>query len=178
MNGSTGTMARRKFFGKYKGVVVSNSDPERTGRLLVRVPDVLGSDPCIWAESASPLAGSGMGVYFVPPRDSGVWIEFQQGDSDFAMWTGCWRGSPADVPVLANSAPPEPPPLVLSSKKGHAIVISDVAGSSNGILITTNTGAFISIDADGIKISNGQGATITLKGTEVDINNGGLKVLN
>jgi uncharacterized protein involved in type VI secretion and phage assembly len=168
---------RKKFYGKYKGVVVSNVDPDRSGRLLVQVPDVLGSDPCIWAESSSPLSGSGMGVYFVPPIDSGVWIEFQQGDSDFAMWTGCWRGSAADVPVMANTAPAEPPPIVLGSQLGNSIMISDVPGPTGGIVITSNTGAFITINSAGITISNGKGAIITMTGTAVDINGGGLTVL-
>ena len=48
----------RKFSGPYKGVVVSNVDPYNYGRLLVRVEDVLGSDPCIWADPAPPLAVS------------------------------------------------------------------------------------------------------------------------
>ncbi|WP_263352925.1 phage baseplate assembly protein V [Acidicapsa acidisoli] len=177
MSGTTGTSSRRKFYGKYKGVVESNVDADRSGRLLVSVPDALGSDPCIWAESASPLAGTGMGLYFVPPIGSGVWIEFQQGDSDFAMWTGCWRGSSADVPVLANSAPPEPPPIVLGSNLGNSIVISDVPGPTGGISIISNTGAAILINDAGITISNGKGAMITLMGTAVDINTGGLTVL-
>ena len=49
----------QKFSGLYKGVVVSNVDPYEFGRLLVRVEDVLGSDPCIWAEPATPVAGTG-----------------------------------------------------------------------------------------------------------------------
>jgi hypothetical protein len=177
MSGTHGTSSRKKFTGKYKGVVVNNLDTQRTGRLLVQVPDVLGSDPCIWAESASPMTGTGMGLYFVPPIDSGVWIEFQQGDSDFAMWTGCWRGSQADVPVLANAAPPEPPPIVLGSQLGNSIVVSDVPGPTGGILLTTPAGAFISISEAGITLSNGQGATITMIGKTVDINVGGLTVL-
>ncbi len=62
MNGNDGN----RFYGKYKGRIVNNVDPEQAGRLLVEVPDVLGNDPCIWAESASPLAGEGMGLYMVP----------------------------------------------------------------------------------------------------------------
>lgn len=178
MNGTTGKSKRQKYYGKYKGVVVNNVDPDRSGRLLVTVPDVLGPDPCIWAESSSPLSGSGMGVYFVPPIESGVWIEFQQGDSDFAMWTGCWRGSLADVPVLANAAPPEPPPIVLGSQLGNSIVISDIPGPTGGIALISVTGASILINDVGITISNGKGAIITLVGKTVDVNLGGLTVLN
>ena len=177
MSPTNGTDERKVFPFTYKGVVVNNIDAQRTGRLLVQVPDVLGLDPCIWAQSASPMSGTGAGLYWVPPIDSGVWIQFEQGDSDFAIWTGSWRGSPADVPLLANAAPPEPPPIVLGSQLGNSIVISDVPGPTGGILITTPTGAFISISQAGITLSNGQGATLTMIGKTVDINVGGLTVL-
>ena len=50
------TTDAKKFNGIYKGVVVSNVDPNKVGRLLVRVQDVLGATP-FWAEPATPLAG-------------------------------------------------------------------------------------------------------------------------
>jgi uncharacterized protein involved in type VI secretion and phage assembly len=177
MNQREDKKGRKKYWGRYKGTVVSNIDPEQMGRILVQVPDVLGNDPCIWAESASPLAGAGMGLYFVPPMNSGVWIEFQQGDTDYAIWTGCWRGAATDVPPLANAAPPTIPPIVLGTQGQNAIVISDVPGPTGGILISSNSGAFISISQAGITISNGKGAIITMIGTVVDINGGGLTVL-
>jgi hypothetical protein len=80
---------------KYKGIVSDNIDPLQEGRLQVKVPDLLGDGDCIWAESASPLSGKQMGIYFVPPKGSGVWVEFPCGDSDSPVWTGCWRGSPS-----------------------------------------------------------------------------------
>jgi uncharacterized protein involved in type VI secretion and phage assembly len=177
MNDGNDKKGRKKYLGRFKGTVVNNIDPDQTGRLMVQVPDVLGNDPCIWAESASPLAGAGMGLYFVPPINSGVWIEFQQGDTDYAIWTGCWRGAVADVPPLASAAPPTIPPIVLGTQGQNAIVISDVPGPTGGILISSNSGAFISISQAGITISNGQGAVITMMGTAVDINTGGLTVL-
>ncbi len=45
----------KKFYGRYRGTVASNVDPKQLGRLLVVVPDVLGDESCIWAESATPL---------------------------------------------------------------------------------------------------------------------------
>jgi hypothetical protein len=177
MMGKGDISKRRKYQGRFKGIVVNNVDPLQMGRLLVQVPDVLGSDPCIWAESASPLSGTTMGLYMVPPLNSGVWIEFQQGDTDYAMWTGCWRGSPKDLPPLALAAPPATPPIVLGTPGQNAIVISDVPGPTGGILITSNSGAFISISQAGIIISNGQGAVINMKGPAVDINAGTLTVL-
>jgi hypothetical protein len=160
-----------RFYGKYKGRVVNNVDPQQAGRLLVEVPDVLGDDPCIWAESASPLAGEGMGLYMVPKTNAPVWVEFEQGDPDHAIWTGGWRGSSADVPPPALEAPPSTPPIVLGTPGQNFIVISDVPGSDGGILIKcSNSGAFISVTDLGITIDNGKGAKITMQGQKVNIN--------
>jgi hypothetical protein len=38
-----------KFYGKYRGTVENNIDPLFIGRLLVKVPDVLGSITSSWA---------------------------------------------------------------------------------------------------------------------------------
>ncbi|HEY7403858.1 MAG TPA: phage baseplate assembly protein V [Candidatus Angelobacter sp.] len=173
---------RKKYIGRFKGTVVNNIDPEGTGRLMVKVPDVLGDDPCIWAESASPLAGAGMGLYFVPPIDSGVWIEFQQGDSDYAMWTGCWRGSKADVPVLANGGVPATPPIVLGTTAQNSIVVSDAAMPmmpTGGIMLTVGS-ATIVVGKDGIQITAPKleinAANISITG-HVLVNGGALEVL-
>jgi uncharacterized protein involved in type VI secretion and phage assembly len=167
----------KTYHGKYRGTVVNNIDPQQMGRLLVQVPDVLGNDPCIWAASASPLAGQMMGLYMVPEIKAGVWIEFEQGDPDNAIWSGCWRGSAIEVPPIVKATPPVTPPIVLGTKGQNNIIISDVPGPTGGILIKCRTGAFISVSDQGITLSNGKGATITMTGTAVDINIGGLTVL-
>src|SRR5687767_13079517 len=103
---SEGAAANRNFTGRYRGRVVSNVDPQNTGRLLVSVPDVLGSDCFVWAASATPFAGLQQGMFAVPPINGGVWVEFEQGDPDYPVWTGSFRGSSAETPAMALSAPP------------------------------------------------------------------------
>jgi Type VI secretion system/phage-baseplate injector OB domain len=155
--------------------VVSNIDPLQMGRILVEVPDILGNDPCIWAESASPLAGQGMGLYFVPPIKSGVWIEFQQGDPDHALWTGCWRGAPTDAPPLAKAAVPATPPIVLGTTTQNTIVVSDgPLGplTSGGIMLQVGA-TMIVIGKDGIKII---APKIELTAPMVNVNQGALVI--
>lgn len=173
---TTGKDSKKKLHGKFKGTVVTNIDPEQMGRLLVQVPDVLGNDPCIWAEPAAPLAGSGMGLYFVPPMNSGVWVEFENGDPDSAIWTGCWRGSLADVPPLAQAAPPAVPPIVLGTQGQNSIMVSDVPGPEGGILLMTNSGAGISISQAGVIISDGKGGMVTISQGTVIVNSGALVI--
>lgn len=86
----------RQYYGKYRGTVLQNVDPEQRGRLMLSVPDVLGPIPSSWAEPCVPLAGPTgppMGVYLVPPIGAGVWVEFEHGDPDYPIWVGCRWGS-------------------------------------------------------------------------------------
>src|SRR5439155_25743748 len=40
-----------KYYGKYRGFVVDNADPDHIGRLKLRVPSVLGTTELDWARS-------------------------------------------------------------------------------------------------------------------------------
>jgi uncharacterized protein involved in type VI secretion and phage assembly len=164
-----------KYFGKYRGTVVQNVDPMQMGRLQAQVPDVLGEMPSSWAMPALPLAGPQMGHYAVPMVGSGVWIEFEQGDKNYPIWTGCFWGSAAEVPVLALAGVPTAPNVVLQTLGQQTIVLSDLLGGP-GITLKNRAGAMLVINDAGILITNGKGATITLAGTSVVVNNGALIV--
>ena len=97
-------------------------------------------------------------------------MEFEQGNSDYPIWSGCFWGSAAEVPSLALAAPPGVQPIVLQTVGQNTLMISDVPGPTGGILLKSTTGAMIAINATGITISNGQGATITLTGPSVAVN--------
>jgi hypothetical protein len=166
-----------RLYGRYRGSVVNNVDPDGLGRLLVVVPDVLGDDPCIWAESASPLAGPQLGLYVVPTIGAGVWVEFENGDPDHAIWTGCWRGSSSDVPSRASGAPPALPPVVLQTKAQNRLVLSSAPGEC--LIVETGQaelGPRIVVTATSITLTSGQGASIELSGAGVKINGDALTV--
>lgn len=166
----------RQYFGKYRGTVINNVDPMQKGRIMVQVPDVTGMTPGSWAMPCVPITGPQHGTWFVPPIGGLVWIEFEQGDPDYPIWTGCFWGSAAEVPALALAGNPASPSIVLQTQLQNGITISDVPGPTGGILIKNSTGALISITEVGITISNGQGAVINMTGPSVNINAGGLVV--
>ena len=68
------------------------------GRLQVMVPDVAGLLPTSWAMPCFAFAGKQMGAYSLPQMGGGVWVEFEQGNADYPIWSGCWYGSVAEVP--------------------------------------------------------------------------------
>lgn len=171
-----------KFFGKYRGTVLNNVDPEQRGRLTLSVPDVLGAVPSSWAEPCVPLAGPTgppMGVYLVPPIGAGVWVEFEHGDPSYPIWAGCRWGAQSDVPPLAKAGLPTSPNLVMQTLGQHMLLLSDMppTPATGGIVLKSTTGAMIVVNDSGIYISNGKGATITLVGPTVTVNNGALVVV-
>jgi uncharacterized protein involved in type VI secretion and phage assembly len=170
---------KTRYFGKYRGEVIDNVDQLQIGRIMAKVPALAGSTPVTWALPCLPVAGLMAGIYAVPPIGSQVWIEFEQGDPDYPVWTGGFWGSDDDVPSSATSPPPIPPGqnIVLQSTGQSMIVISDAAPStSTGGIVLKSGGATLVVNQTGIYIDNGQGASITLVGNTTDVNVGGLTV--
>jgi uncharacterized protein involved in type VI secretion and phage assembly len=166
-----------QYFGKYRGTVINNIDPLQIGRLMVQVPDVSNIIPSTWAMPCVPFAGIQSGFYAVPPIGSGVWIEYEHGDSDYPIWVGGYWGSAAEIPALVLAAPPGVPQIVMQTTGQTTLVISDVPGPTGGILLKSSTGAMISISDTGIIITNGQGATLAMTGPAVTVNEGALEVI-
>jgi len=166
-----------QFFGKYRGTVANNVDPMQMGRIQAIVPDATGAIPTSWALPCLPMTGTQAGVFTVPPIGAAVWIEFEQGNTDYPIWTGGFWGSAAEVPALALATPPALQAIVLQTVGQNTLMISDTPGPTGGILLKTTTGAMIAINDVGITISNGQGATIVLAGPSVTINQGALVVV-
>lgn len=170
----------RKFWGKYRGTVVQNVDPEMRGRLQCMVPDVLGPTPSSWCEACTPLAGPPgppMGTYMVPTIGAGVWIEFENGDPDYPIWTGC-RVNIGDVPPQDLIGNPADPNICISSLLQHSLTISDLPPSplTGGIILKSTTGAMIVVNDSGIYINNGKGASINMIGPMINFNLGAMQI--
>jgi uncharacterized protein involved in type VI secretion and phage assembly len=161
----------KRFFGKYRGKVINNLDPEGRGRIRASVPD-LSSEPLSWAMPCHPLGGDGMGIFAVPPKGASVWIEFEQGDPDFPVWVGCFWGDASKLPSPSKDIPPSTSSIALQTSGKDFVLISD----KDGIKLQTKSGASISINNNEIKIENGQGASIELSGPSVKINQGALEI--
>ena len=167
----------KRYYGKYRGTVVNNLDPQQIGRILVMVPDVSGLVPTSWAMPCVPIAGKQMGTYCVPQVGAGVWVEFEQGDPDYPIWVGGFWGVVAEVPVLALAGIPASPNIVLQTAAQNSIVVSDLPGPTGGIMLKSTTGATIIVNDTGIYIQNGKGASIVMAGPSVTINNGAMVII-
>jgi uncharacterized protein involved in type VI secretion and phage assembly len=163
-----------RFYGKYRGIVTDNQDPLMMGRIRARVDDVMGGLESGWAMPCAPFGGSGTGFFAIPPVKAGVWIEFECGDPDYPIWSGCWWGSSAEMPPTLLAPPYKK--MMIKTEGGQSITLDDSPGVG-GITLETAGGQRITISALGIEIDNGQGALIKLTGPKVSINNGALEVI-
>jgi uncharacterized protein involved in type VI secretion and phage assembly len=161
------------FYGKYRGKVVDNRDPLMIGRIKAKVEDVLGDQESGWAMPCAPFGGDKTGFFAIPTVGAGVWIEFEHGDPDRPIWSGCWWGSVAEMPP-ALLAPPYSK-MLIQTEGGHSITIDDTPGIG-GITLETAGGQKIVMNATGIEIDNGMGGSIKLTGPQVSINGGALEV--
>jgi len=166
-----------RYLGKYTGFVSDNSDPENRGRLRVKVPSVLGPDVISgWALPCAPFGGqAGQGFFFVPEVGAGVWVEFEGGDPDYPIWSGCFWAE-GEVPVTSSKNE------IMAEKKVLKTVVATItlndSVSDGGVTIETNQDPKmkIVINKDGIEITNGQGASIKLSANKVSINGNALEV--
>lgn len=176
MNHHEPTTATRQFFGKFRAQCIQNFDPKQMGRIQVMVPDISPIPLATWAMPCVPFAGEGTGFFAVPVIGAGVWVEFEQGDPDYPIWTGCYWGRSSETPKGAKLSPPPIPAATIETATGNMFHISDTPGIG-GITLKTRTGAQIVMNDLGITITNGQGATITMIGNTIDFNNGALTIM-
>ncbi|TFW31743.1 phage baseplate assembly protein V [Massilia horti] len=161
--------ANGRLHGKYRGVVSDNRDPLLLGRVRARVQDVYGDKESGWALPALPYAGKGVGLFLVPPTGAWVWIEFEHGDPDYPIWTGCFwaQGEPPASPAVQE--------MKVLKTDGVTVTLNDLPGAG-GLTLETSAGMKIAITASGIEISNGMGASVKLSGPQVSINGNALEV--
>jgi hypothetical protein len=171
----------KRYYGKFRGLVIDNIDPLQMGRVMLQCADVLGDTPSSWAMPCVPAAGIQAGIFIVPPIGSQVWVEFEQGNPDYPIWTGGFWGTATDVPVFATAPPAIPPGqnIVLQTTGENMVLVSDAppTPATGGIVLKAASGAMIVVNETGIYISNGQGATITMIGPTVAINETALTVI-
>jgi hypothetical protein len=153
------------FFGKYRGKVQNNIDPYLSGRLEITVSAVLG-DAIVSALPCVPYAGSGVGFFAIPPIGANVWVEFEGGNPELPIWSGCFwdkGGAPAPTPAMK-----------VFKTDTATVTLNDLPGIG-GVTIETSDGKKIKLSATSIEINNGV-ASVKLQGPKVSINDIALEV--
>lgn len=155
----------RKFFGKYRGVAVETIDPLGLGRILVECPTLSGLR-LNWAMPCVPYAGAGVGAFIAPPIGASVWVEFEGGDLDYPVWTGCFW-TEGQSPFVAG------PTSVLKTDTVTVTVDDRPEGAGFDVSVTPAVGDLIRISATDAGLSITVGAMrISAAGDTVTVASG------
>ncbi len=150
-----------RHFGKYRGEVVDNADPDDLGRIKAKVPRLTHEQEIGWALPAFPYGGAAeQGFFAIPDVGASVWIEFEGGDLSYPIWTGAWYGD-NEIPEAADFNI-----KVWKTKSGHKIVMDD---DQKTLEITDANDNTVFMKDSSIKINAGSATKIIVNAPQIEL---------
>lgn len=155
---------RARLYGVYPALVTDVQDPDRQGRVQVRLPFVDENDgggALAWARLATLMAGKGRGTWFVPEVDDEVLVAFTAGDPRRPVVIGAlWNGvdDPPETMDAGNDL------RSITSRSGHRLTFDDSAGAEK-VELRTQGGLTLTLDDAGggtVTLSHANGAQIVI----------------
>lgn len=165
-----------RFYGTYRGIVISNADPKGLGRIRFKcaainmandedVPTNYWAWPCLPGLGADAETGQVSGHWFVPDVGSNVYVQFENGDPNLPIWIGGWVTETKIMPELDHAAALR---KGIRTRSGHFLRFSD---DSSDLHITLAKGdgagsqapSFMTMDKDGnVNLFNDKGSFLSL----------------
>jgi uncharacterized protein involved in type VI secretion and phage assembly len=152
-----------RYTGLHIGHVVDRVDPERLGRVRVRIPGLI-EPASAWAFPLGTVGGGSdrRGFFAVPEKDAEVGVLFHQGDVDAPYYVcgGHWGkpGGATEIPSPARGLSDAETPQVRAFETGRFVLVSDDRGGKETLRIQDKTSGD-QIEFDGL------GMGITIKAT-------------
>jgi len=137
--------------GVVVGVVTDNKDPDKLGRVKVKIPRLSAEDESNWARVISFMSGKLMGGFFLPEVNDEVLVAFEYGDINIPYVIGSlWNGK--DTPPLTNDDGKNNF-RIIKSRSGHVIRLDDTDGQEKIEIVDKSENNKIIIDTKEKKIS-------------------------
>jgi uncharacterized protein involved in type VI secretion and phage assembly len=171
------------FNGVVIGTVKNLEDPNNLGRIEVEFPWLSDSNKSYWARTATLMAGSRRGSWFMPEKDDEVLVAFEHGKTQNPYIIGfLWNG--VDKPpnegidskvrrlqtvsghILEFDDRPGQTRILIKTQGGQQIELKDLPA---GVTLSTQSGNQISITNTGITLSCLAG-TLTVNCLQANIN--------
>lgn len=136
-----------KFYSIYRGEVADNNDPENSGRLLVKVPQVYDFEVYeYWANPIGIYSGFKKGFFFLPNVGDMVWVQFENGDPAYPVWQYGWWRNEHEIPTGAK-----PDINIIQTEGGNRIIMND---TDKVIKIEDPHGHVITLNEKGVSIES------------------------
>jgi len=166
-----------KFFGKFKGRVVDNLDPKKACRVRAQIPGFGKGAETGWALCSNPLNSDS-----IPSIGETVWIEFEQGDTSFPIYSGDFKTVPDvtdDIKAAYDDDPDNihkysnsvdynghqilktPDGILIKDSKGQTFEMVTIDNQEK-IILTDLAGNTVLMNEDGINFNQGSKGTARL----------------
>lgn len=131
------------------GLVTDNKDPDKLGRVKIKIPVLKEDEATWWAPIIMLGAGKNRGWFFIPEPDDEVLVLFEQGHMDRPLIVGAlWNGK--DKPHEHNSDGKNGR-RVIKSRAGSRIIFDD---DKNELIVEDGGGVgYIKFEAGSNKIT-------------------------
>ncbi len=129
-------------FGVVTAIVTNIDDPEKLGRIQIKYPWIPKSGGAElssnWARIASPSAGNGRGMLFMPEVDDEVLVAFEHGDLSYPYVVGILWNKKDKLPEgsgeIIASDKKKIDQRIIRSSSGHLIILNDKKGEEQIII--------------------------------------------
>lgn len=163
-----------RYYSTYRGIVISNDDPDHLNRLLVYVPSVQNGVK-VWARSKAAIGFLKAGAKFITPkRGDIVYVEFEKGTTMNALWSHApWKYDECPEELWDNHT------VGIVTPFGHKFYIQDKEGKLTLQIGDSeedkDTLVLLTLEKTGklnLKVGGDTGTTIDIEGKTTTINGG------
>ncbi|MBL8165358.1 MAG: type IV secretion protein Rhs [Anaerolineae bacterium] len=142
------------FYGVYPALVTDLVDPDKQGRVKVKLPwspDTGSESYEVWARLAVLMAGNNRGTWYIPDVNDEVLVSFEGGNPRRPYVVGAlWNG--ADAPPEQMDGAGQNQLKTICSREGIRITMDDTPGAVK-LTIETPGGHSVVLDDGGISVT-------------------------
>jgi hypothetical protein len=121
-----------RYYSCYRAQVTDNKDPKKLGYIKVKIPILFADNEFSGWVKPKCFVNSGMqyGSFFPPEIDDWVWVEFENGDTKYGVYSGGWFGTD-EMPEDLGYDGEIPTKRGWTFKNGSKIIIDESEGKNS-----------------------------------------------
>lgn len=151
-----GIEAIGRFYSTYRGIVITNNDPDSQNKVCIYLPSILRGVE-VWAYPKHQQGGPGSGFKWLSPLEGSiVYVEFENGDPRHPLWS--YHGwAIGEMPKELN----KPHVLGFITPKGNKVILDESEDGdidihiNNRVFSKVGNGSNVEITEDKIKVNGG-----------------------
>jgi uncharacterized protein involved in type VI secretion and phage assembly len=143
--------ASGRIYGVAVGVVTDNKDPDKHGRVKVKLPWLPDDTESTWARVVTFMAGKERGAVFLPEVDDEVLVAFEHGDVRFPYVLGALHNGKDTAPFANDDGKNDK--RMFKSRSGMTLTFDDKDGAEKVELADKDAKESVVVDMANKKVT-------------------------